>query len=280
MKVIGVGDNVVDKYNHTRIMYPGGNSLNFSVYAKELGMTAAYMGVFGNDLAGKHILRTLQELKIDISYSKQVTGENGYALVDLIDGDRVFLGWNGGGVQKSHPIQLKQEELFYLSSFDIVHTSIYSGIDQELYKVKELGVPLSYDFSNEFNETILESVCKFVDFSLLSCGQREIEEVKDLLLLVHSYGSELVIGTMGSRGALAYDGNQFYFQKPEYVTPVDTLGAGDAFFTAFILHYLTTKKIQKDFFTPVDLTPSLKLGAKFAAQKCLIDGAFGFGISF
>lgn len=31
MKVLGLGDNVVDKYENLGIMYPGGNSLNFAV---------------------------------------------------------------------------------------------------------------------------------------------------------------------------------------------------------------------------------------------------------
>ncbi len=29
ISVLGIGDNVVDKYLHSGIMYPGGNALNF-----------------------------------------------------------------------------------------------------------------------------------------------------------------------------------------------------------------------------------------------------------
>lgn len=47
MKVIGIGDNVVDKYEHRRVRYPGGNALNFSVYAAMLDASAAYLGIFG-----------------------------------------------------------------------------------------------------------------------------------------------------------------------------------------------------------------------------------------
>ena len=41
ISVIGIGDNVVDKYLHSGVMYPGGNALNFSVYAKLTGVPAA-----------------------------------------------------------------------------------------------------------------------------------------------------------------------------------------------------------------------------------------------
>lgn len=53
VKVLGFGDNVVDKYEHLKIMYPGGNAVNFAVYAKKFGAErSAYMGIFGNDAAG------------------------------------------------------------------------------------------------------------------------------------------------------------------------------------------------------------------------------------
>lgn len=41
MKVLGLGDNVVDKYENLGIMYPGGNSLNFAVFAKNWDMKVA-----------------------------------------------------------------------------------------------------------------------------------------------------------------------------------------------------------------------------------------------
>ena len=37
IKVIGIGDNVCDQYYPAKIMYPGGQAMNFSVYAKMLG---------------------------------------------------------------------------------------------------------------------------------------------------------------------------------------------------------------------------------------------------
>ena len=42
MKVIGIGDNVCDKYIHLKTMFPGGQTLNFAAYAGVLGADAAY----------------------------------------------------------------------------------------------------------------------------------------------------------------------------------------------------------------------------------------------
>ena len=47
-KVLGFGDNVVDLYEHSHMMYPGGNCVNLCAYSKMFGVErAAYMGYFG-----------------------------------------------------------------------------------------------------------------------------------------------------------------------------------------------------------------------------------------
>lgn len=68
ISVLGIGDNVVDKYLHSGIMYPGGNALNFAVYAKLADIPSAFMGAFGNDDAAQHVQDVLHQLQIDISH--------------------------------------------------------------------------------------------------------------------------------------------------------------------------------------------------------------------
>lgn len=146
MKVIGIGDNVCDKYIHLKTMFPGGQALNFSVYAKQLGADASYMGVFGTDQEAAHVIRTLDELGIEHGRCRQYEGENGCARVTLEDGDRIFLGSNKGGIAKERPLQLDEEDLKYISGFSHVHTSNNSHFDSQLALVKSTGVSLSYDF--------------------------------------------------------------------------------------------------------------------------------------
>ena len=45
VKVLGLGDNVCDVYLHTNTMYPGGQAVNFAVYASELGAESDFMPV-------------------------------------------------------------------------------------------------------------------------------------------------------------------------------------------------------------------------------------------
>lgn len=61
IKVLGLGDNVVDKYMHIKTMYPGGNALNIAVLARLSGIEVGYLGVFGDDEAAKHVYKTVSD---------------------------------------------------------------------------------------------------------------------------------------------------------------------------------------------------------------------------
>lgn len=280
IKVIGIGDNVVDKYVHTKMMYPGGNALNFSVYAKQLGAVSAYMGTFGNDKAAAHITKVLKEIGVDILRCRYAEGENGFARVNLVDGDRVFLPGNKGGVQKDNPTVLSTDDLDYIKNFDIVHTSCYSyNMENEIKKIKEINIPIAFDFSNNFSDEFIEKVCPNVNFSFFSCSHMNDDEIKSFLKKVNGLGSSFALGTAGSRGAILYDGYKYYVQKPHLVEATDTLGAGDSFITAFLLNYIEKyKSVGTD--KEKLVRESLEKGAVFSSKTCMVSGAFGHGTAF
>ena len=136
IKVIGIGDNVCDQYYPAKIMYPGGQAMNFSVYAKMLGAQSAYLGVFGKDRVAEHIISVLDEIGVDHSRCRQYAGENGYAKVRLENGDRQFIMSNRGGIVNEHPLDLKPEDISYIREFSLVHTSNNGHFDSQLKKEK------------------------------------------------------------------------------------------------------------------------------------------------
>ena len=164
IKVIGIGDNVCDQYYPAKIMYPGGQAMNFSVYAKMLGAQSAYLGVFGKDRVAEHIISVLDEIGVDHSRCRQYAGENGYAKVRLENGDRQFIMSNRGGIVNEHPLDLKPEDISYIREFSLVHTSNNGHFDSQLKKVRETGIPVSYDFSGHWNEEYyLKEIAPVVD---------------------------------------------------------------------------------------------------------------------
>ena len=243
VRVIGIGDNVCDKYEHLKTMFPGGQALNFSVYAKLLGADASYMGVFGTDEAAVHVIKTLDELGVEHGRCRQYEGENGCARVTLKDGDRIFLGSNKGGVSKEHPFELTEEDLAYISTFSLVHTSNNSYMDSQLEKIHRAGIPISYDFSGQWiDDGRVCRVAPYASYVFLSCGSVTEEEGREICHRMHARGCRFIVATRGSKGALVYDGHDFYSQPPHLVEAIDTLGAGDSFATAFLLSFTESLK--------------------------------------
>lgn len=284
MKVIGIGDNVCDKYIHLNTMFPGGQTVNFSVYAKMLGADSSYMGTFGRDEVADHILATLDELEVKHERCRQYDGENGYAEVTLIDGDRVFLGSNKGGIAKEHPVVLDADDMEYVKQFSHIHTSNNSYFDSQLPKLAEAGLSVSYDFSGQWTDLErVKRVAPYVKYAFLSCGSIPVEEAKEICRTIYKAGCPMVIATRGSYGSILYDGNKFYEQKPKLVEAVDTLGAGDSFATAFLLSYIGNLEKNGDQAEKAGesaeafLREAMAAGAEFATETCMVQGAFGHG---
>ncbi len=63
---------------------------------------------------------------------------------------------------------------------------------------------------------------------------KDVESAKQAARKIAALGARQIIITMGSRGALLYDGQQFQHIPPFPALSVDTTGAGDAFNGAFV----------------------------------------------
>ena len=151
ISVLGFGDNVVDKYEHIKTMYPGGNAVNFAVFAKKLGVDrSAYMGIFGSDEEAEHVIASLEDEGVELLRCQQVLGVNGAARVTVDEtGDRIFLGSNEGGIRGDMRYVIDRFAAEYVSGFDLVHSGNYCFTERELPKIKAAGVPISFDFSDD-----------------------------------------------------------------------------------------------------------------------------------
>ncbi len=284
VKVLGLGDNVCDVYLHTGVMYPGGQAVNFAVYASQLGARADYMGVFGRDAVADCVQAALDKQGVGRSHCRSYEGENGFARVTLVDGDRVFKGSNRGGVLREHPIYLEQADLDYAAGFGLIHTTNNGFTDELLPALHGLPPLVSYDFSFRWNEEDrVERVCPYIDFAFLSCSELDGAGTEALCRKLHEKGCGVVTATRGSRGATVFDGVRFYRQQPHLVEAVDTMGAGDSFATAMLVSVLEALEARgrsawADAGVRAAVLPdALEKAAAFAAHTCLVHGAFGCG---
>ena len=247
-KLIAIGDNVVDKYVSRGIMYPGGQCINTCVYGKMNGAETAYLGKFGNDAVANYNCEVLSELEIDNSHSRHYEGENGYAKVTLNENDRVFLGSNKGGVAKEHDFNFLVEDLEYIKSFEVIYTNLNSYIEKELPALYNAGVPIVFDFSTRWTDAYLKEVCPYIQIATLSCCNLSESERDREMKKVQSLGVQIVLGTNGEDGSYCLYKNQYLYQPAILSNKVvDTMGAGDAYFAAFLVNMANESNGGKSF---------------------------------
>ena len=227
ISVLGFGDNVVDKYEHIKTMYPGGNAVNFAVFAKKLGVDrSAYMGIFGSDEEAEHVIASLEDEGVELLRCQQVLGVNGAARVTVDEtGDRIFLGSNEGGIRGDMRYVIDRFAAEYVSGFDLVHSGNYCFTERELPKIKAAGVPISFDFSDDSTDEYFGQIAPFVTYAFMSMGDASLEDIKAKLEWVKALGPQIVCASRGSKGSVAYDGENFYEQGIKPVEPETALRA-------------------------------------------------------
>jgi len=263
MLLAGVGDNVVDRYRDLGLVFPGGQALNVAVHARRIGVGSAYVGVVGDDRAGRHVLASIRAEDVDASHVRVVPGPNAYADVGLTEGNREFLGGDPG----VSCFELSDQDLRFLESVDIVHSSESSYLEGQLDRLASVA-PLSFDFSVRRDDAYLDPILPHVTIAEFSLADLADDDALAWIEQVHRAGPRLVLATRGPSDALLYDGRRVWRQPPEPTNVVDTLGAGDAFISHVLVGFLRDEPFEV----------SLANAANAAATTCSSYGAFGHGI--
>lgn len=271
MKIIGVGDNTVDVYLHQGKMYPGGNSVNVPVLCRKAGAeAAAYIGVFGDDVAGKLMYDSLKEEGLDISRVRVIHGQNSKNAITLNEeNDRTWAGNNFAGDCGLVQLLFNKYDINYISGYDVLHTSVHSEIPYLLPLIKG-KIMISMDFSDGYTDDRIARLCPYLDIAFFSGGGCTKEEIEDTINKALAAGTKIAVTTMGTDGSIVTDGKERIFQPAiKFNEPVvDTLGAGDTYIAAFLLEYFNTR----------DMSKAALRGAQFALTSLTCNGAFGHAI--
>jgi fructoselysine 6-kinase len=262
MKLVGIGDNCVDCYAHTGMMYPGGNTVNVAVFARRSGAEAGYVGVVGDDPPGRCIGRALQAEGVDTRRLRTVAGPTAYATVDVVDGERVF-GPNDLGVSVFTPTH---DDHRYLAEFDLIHTGDCSFLEEHVAALADHG-RVSFDFGIHREPAYVEALLPHLFAAEFSASDLGDDQVEDLVRWAHRRGPAYVLVTRGAGGALLSDGRRTYRQPAVTTTVVDTLGAGDAFIAGTLVGLVRGRPFPE----------TLAAAAVLAARACAEVGAFGHG---
>ncbi len=294
VRILGTGAATLDIYPRQKRMYPGGNEYNIACNAALLGAEAGFLGVFANDRAGEILEDTLNHVGVDLSLSHHEEGSSGYSLVELReDGDREFLMWNKEGVTDLYPIRFTEREISYIKEYDLICMGRLCCVDPATIRglAREEKISICYDFHAAFSEKEIREIAPYIQYAFFSCWQLPEEEIKRYLKLAVELGCKIAVGTRGSEAVLAYDGKRFYRQDTLEIEARDTLGAGDSYIAAFLVHYLAYekekpaddsegRKEEKEGCRQAAVQASLAVAAEHAAKVIQMDGSIGVGFDF
>lgn len=253
MRLIGFGDLYLDYYfkNDLLVGVMGGKtSANILCNLADTFETK-YIGVVGNDTAGKICIETLNKLNIDTTNIKVIDeytkkfflNENGYDTTCPYCNRR--LQYHGTKLDYQDVINNINED-DYLIIDTINETSI------EVIKNTNNNAFIDIGYLGDLKYMSLDEIIELLSnrFKIINLNERVYNYIKkkfdiDSQDLYEYLKPDILIITRGKRGSdIIYNGE---FEKKEIENPVqeiDGTGAGDAYFSCFIKHFLTNNEIN------------------------------------
>ena len=230
----------------------GGAPFNVAVNAKNAGATVGFIGRVGKDVIGRFVIEEANKANFDY-LDIQVDGERNttLAFVTLTDGERDF-AFNRHDTADFN-IDFKEIDFDKYQDLNILHLGSLMLSEENgkalakkvAKKAKKLGVKLSFDMNfrmdtyKDFNDAkkaykpYVEQadIIKFSDDEL-----RLYTGIEDIVAAIESIyqKDQLFLLTLGSKGSMYYYNGESNTIPTEKVKPIDTTGAGDAFFGTFL----------------------------------------------
>lgn len=233
----------------------GGAVANVAAAISGFGVSAAYLGMVGNDVFGRYLKQVLEYKGVDTSGLVMSDDYNTtLAFVHLFEnGDRDFSFYRKPGADIMYeekylqPDMIKQAKVFHFGSLSLTDEPARSATFAALKIAKNNGVVVSYDpnyraplWKNE--ETAREYMLRGLEYAdILKISDSEvsflfgdIDYIGAAEMLLRR-GVKLVFITLGGEGAV-YGGAAGTGAVSAYsANVVDTTGAGDCF-TAGVLY--------------------------------------------
>lgn len=276
IEIIGLGALNIDQiYSVTRILgdgeapvtefhlSPGGSAANTIYGLAKLGVGSGFVGVIGDDEAGRSILKDFGKVGIDTGQIRVKQANTGTTLC-LADkrGRRAIYVSPGANSQ----LESDDIELNYIREAGIVHLSSFVGerqleVQRQLIKRKPPSVKVSFAPGSLYTARGLADLSAIIKSTyILFLNRKEMEELtgeefqkgaQSCLRL----GCQIVVVTLGegikrkvnSGACYIATGGQEYLIEVKRVKRVagDTTGAGDAFAAGFLFGIMKGKNLEE-----------------------------------
>lgn len=249
---------------------PGGKGANQALAAARAGADTRMVGCVGNDDFAARALALLSEAELDLAHVRRMDKHTGTALIIVDDAGENMITVLPGANNRLTAAALEQ-----------------AGLNQDDYLLLQLETPLAgieaaAELARRAGATSILNLAPFMAVpeallravSVLVVNETELAGVLEMLgapqmgdeegvaFLAARFGN-IVVATLGSRGAIAVSGAQTVRVPAIKIQPIDTVGAGDTF-----VGYLAAGMAEG-----LDLEASLARAAVAAGLACLTPGA-------
>ena len=212
----------------------GGPSVTAIATAARLGAATAFIGCVGDDQRGREIVDGLAAQGVDVSGMKTRNGAEsaaGFCWIEEQSGKR-SIAWTRGTAQALLPDEIdaglvRNSQVLHLDGHQTEAAIAAAKI------ARKHGVTVSIDAG-----TLVPGIEKLLELSDIIIASEKFAGKSDARKLFAGHCKFSAI-TMGSKGAVGFDGREVIECPAFKVNVVDTTGAGDVFHGAFIHKYVT-----------------------------------------
>ena len=226
----------------------GGSAANTLIAVSAMGGSSYYACKVADDDLGHFYLHDLKEAGVDTNVNgTHANGITGKCLVMVTpDAERTmhtYLGISSElSVNEISDSHIKESEYLYMEGYLVTSPSAREANIHARKIAEASGVKTAFTFSDpaivqHFHNELTETIGDGID--LLFCNEAEAlgytgkDSIEEAMEAIKTFTRSFAI-TLGSKGALIYDGSQLHRIKPFPITALDSNGAGDMFAGAYL----------------------------------------------
>ena len=255
--ILSIGEILVDIFvdKENRQVFPGGAPFNVACNIAHFNnKEVAFLGAVGKDAYGEKLLNYSKEKVAHLYLNVLDKYHTTEAIVTLVDGERSFRFNRDNGadyhldLEALHKVDLTYVNIAHIGSLMLSYPNGREFFNDSVSYLKSKGIKISFDVNyrddifnseDEAKEIFLNAIkqadiIKFTSEELeLLTGENDIK--KSLVKLLNK--SQIAVVTLGAEGSVFYKQGKFIKVSSYPMKPVDTTGAGDAFYS-YILYEL------------------------------------------
>ncbi len=261
--VAGVGELLWDVLPTGRQV--GGAPCNFAFHAMQSGCESIVISAVGNDKPGEELLTALEDLNIDCSFIQNNSFPTGTVTVTLNEkGNPQYIihenvAWDNIRINAETQLKIRELDAVCFGSLSQRNPVSASTIQNLLANVgpeclKIFDINLRQHF---YSHEIITKSLQFADILKLNDEELPVlsslfgltgETENKLSEMLKTFNLRYVVYTMGEKGSIIMNGNEFSFIASPKVAVADTVGAGDSFtavLTTGLLSGIPLKKVHE-----------------------------------